>query len=88
MIAVWIAVALPAAMGTSATLFTAHASAPAPAMVWGKNLSPQFTSVSVSLITCAIAGVTFAHFESEPQFVMPPPLRPPMPPVPEHDVPL
>ena len=90
MIAVWIAAPLPGPIGTWALLLTAHASMPALAMFSGKNLSPQFTSVSVSATTCVIAGTTLAHFELGPQFVSPPPARPPAPPMPPapHDMPL
>ena len=45
-------------------------------MLSGKNLSPQFTSASVSFTTWVIAGIISAHFDIAPQFAPGPPMPP------------
>src|SRR4029079_13138446 len=63
MMAVPMAAAFWGPMSTAAVLVTLHVLAE----LSGKNFSPQFTSACVSLTTCMIAGVTWAHFELGPQ---------------------
>src|SRR5262245_48650004 len=64
MIAVAMGPALFRARLTAALLLTPHEPESA------KNLSPQFTSVCVSLTTVLIAGVISAHFDIAPQHML------------------
>src|SRR4029079_13980527 len=63
LIALLTAVALLAAIGTSAPPLTVHM--PPPGDV--KNLRPQLATMSVAVITCVTAAVVCDHFEFAPQ---------------------
>src|SRR5260221_14712558 len=60
--AVWMAIALLAAIGTATPAPT-----PQVASVSAKNLRPQLTVVSVCATTILIAGIICAHLEVAPQ---------------------